>query len=121
MHQDEFSLVRSLVPVAWADGSYESQEREMLEALLDAYGASDAQKEELRSYASAPKALADINLQDLSSGDRRLLLTLADGKQANEELAVLNELADKLRIPEAEAKSIVKSASDRAKQNLKTL
>jgi uncharacterized tellurite resistance protein B-like protein len=124
MHADEFALVRSLVPVAWADGTFEAREKEMLDALLEAYGASDAQKSELRTYASAPKSVDEIQLQDLSAGDRRLLLhlavilTLADGKQATEELEILKVLSARLNIGAEEASAIVAAASARAKENL---
>ena len=46
----------------------------MLEALLDAYGASEDEKKALRDYAKEKRTLEDINLQDLSAGDRRVLL-----------------------------------------------
>jgi uncharacterized tellurite resistance protein B-like protein len=124
MHADEFALVRSLVPVAWADGTFEAREKEMLDALLEAYGASEIQKEELRAYASTPKSVDEIQLQDLSAGDRRLLLhlavilTLADGKQAAEEIAILKILSTRLNIEAQEASEIVSAASARAKENL---
>src|SRR5688572_1913744 len=51
MHEQEFAIVRALVPVAWADGDFADKEKEMLEALLDAYGANDGEKQQLRDYA----------------------------------------------------------------------
>jgi tellurite resistance protein len=127
MHADELSLVRSLVPVAWADGVFEQKEKEMLDALLDAYGATAAEREGLHAYAATKRSLDEIQMQDLSAGDRRLLLhlavilTLADGKQADAEMAVLEQLWTKLRVPEAEAKTIVKSAGERAKASMNLL
>jgi tellurite resistance protein len=124
MHIDEFALVRSLVPVAWADGTFEAQEKEMLRALMDAYGASPEQQRELEAYASERRTLDEIDLQALSAGDRRLLLqhavvlTFADGKQATEEVAILAELATRLRIPQDEATSVIAEATARAKKNL---
>jgi tellurite resistance protein len=127
MHEDEFAIIRGLVPVAWADGTFADKEKEMLEALLDAYGASDADKKQLREYAAEKRTLDDINLQDLSAGDRRLLLhnavilTFADGEQHPAESKLLGELAAKLRIPADEAKSITSDAEAWAKKNMKLL
>src|SRR6185312_6445232 len=44
MHEQDFAIVKALVSVAWADGVYADREREMLAALLDAYGADVAEK-----------------------------------------------------------------------------
>src|SRR5687768_9432039 len=105
MHEEEFAIVRGLVPVAWADGEFAEKEKEMLEALLDAYGANEQERTQLREYAKEKRTLDDINLQDLSAGDRRVLLqcavllTFADGEQHPAESKLLGELATHLRIP----------------------
>jgi len=127
MHEQEYAIVRALVPVAWADGEFADKEKEMLEALLDAYGATDAEKKELREYAKEKRTLEDINLQDLSAADRRVLLqcavllSFADGHQHAEESKMVSELATKLRIPEDEAKHVIAEAEARAKKNLSLL
>ncbi|MBX3262754.1 MAG: TerB family tellurite resistance protein [Labilithrix sp.] len=127
MNEEEFAIVRGLVPVAWADGSFAEKEKEMLEALLDAYGASEAQKNTLREYAKEKRTLEDIDLQELSAGDRRVLLqcavllSFADGEQDVSESKLLGELAIKLRIPEEEAKHVISEAEARAKKNLNLL
>ncbi len=127
MHEQEYAIVRALVPVAWADGEFADKEKEMLEALLDAYGATDAEKAELREYAKEKRTLEDINLQDLSAADRRVLLqcavllSFADGHQAAEESKMVSELATKLRIPDDEAKHVIAEAEGRAKKNLSLL
>jgi DnaJ-domain-containing protein 1 len=127
MNEEEFAIVRGLVPVAWADGSFADKEKEMLEALLDAYRASDEQKHALREYAKEKRTLDDINLQDLSAGDRRVLLqcavllSFADGEQHVSESQLLVELASKLRIPDDEAKHVIAEAEVRAKKNLNLL
>lgn len=127
MNEDEFAIVRGLVPVAWADGSFAEKEKEMLEALLEAYGANENQKKELREYAKEKRTLEDINLQDLSGDDRRVLLqcavllTFADGEQHVLESKFLGDLAVKLRIPEDEAKAVISQAETRAKKNLNLL
>lgn len=127
MNEEEFAIVRGLVPIAWADGSFADKEKDMLEALLDAYGASDPQKAELRNYASEKKTLEDIDLQSLSAGDRRVLLqcavllSFADGEQHVSESKLLVELAQKLRIPTDEAEHVIAEAEVRAKKNLSLL
>jgi uncharacterized tellurite resistance protein B-like protein len=124
MHEEEFAIVRALVPVAWADGDFAEKEKEMLEALLDAYGATDDEKKQLREYATEKRTLDDINLQDLSAADRRVLLqcavllTFADGEQHAAESKLLVELATKLRIPNDEAKHVIAEAETRAKKNI---
>ncbi len=124
MNEEEFAIVRGLVPVAWADGTFADKETEMLEALLDAYGANEDQKRALREYAKEKRTLDDIDLQALSGGDRRVLLqcavllSFADGEQHVSESKMLVELAAKLRIPEDEATSVIAQAEARAKKNL---
>lgn len=127
MNAEEFAIVRGLVPIAWADGSFAEKEKDMLEALLDAYGASDPQKAELRAYANEKRTLEDIDLQTLSAGDRRVLLqcavllSFADGIQDVSESKMLGELAQKLRIPSDEAQHVMAEAEIRAKKNLSLL
>ncbi len=127
MHDQELAIVRALVPVAWADGDFADKEKEMLEALLEAYGASDAQKKALRDYAKEKRTLDDIDLQELSAGDRRtllqqaVLLSFADGEQHATEAKLLGELATKLRIPDEEAKAVMTDAETRAKKHLDLL
>ena len=127
MHDQELAIIRALVPVAWADGDFAEKEQEMLDALLDAYNATQSERDELKAYAKDKKTLDDIVLSDLSAGDRRLLLghavilTFADGKRHAEEIAIINDLAKHLRIPEEEAHGIIQAASERAKANLKLL
>jgi tellurite resistance protein len=124
MHEQDLAIVRALVPVAWADGQFASEEREMLDALLDAYQANDEERASLRAYAAQRRTLDDIELQDLSADDRRVLLqhavllTFADGDQSPDEIALLKALAQKLRIPDAEAAQLMSSGAERAKRNL---
>jgi uncharacterized membrane protein YebE (DUF533 family) len=127
MHEQEYAIVRALVPVAWADGDFADKEKEMLDALLDAYGASDDEKKRLREYAKEKRGLDDIELQELSADDRRVLLhhavllTYADGVQAAAESKFLGDLATKLKIPGEEAKVVMGDAEARAKKHLKIL
>lgn len=127
MHEETFAIIQALVPVAWADGEFAEKEKEMLNALLDAYEATDDEKKRLQDYAKEKRTLDDINLQDLSAGDRRVLLqhavllSFADGEQHPAETSLINELAAKLRIPADEAKGVITEAEARAKKNLNLL
>ena len=127
MHEEDLAIVKALVPMAWADGVFADKERDTLEALLDAFNATDDEKKALREYAKEKRTLDDIHLQDLSASDRRVLLqhavllTFADGKQAAEETKFLQDLSAKLRIPDAEAKAVVAEAETRAKKHLNLL
>jgi tellurite resistance protein len=127
MHEQELAIVRALVPVAWADGDYADKEKEMIDALLEAYEATEDQKKALREYAKEKRSLEDINLQDLSASDRRVLLqhavllTFADGNQHPAEKQFLADLAARLRVPNDEAKSVMAEAEARAKKHLDLL
>jgi tellurite resistance protein len=127
MHEQDLAIVRALVPVAWADGVFEAREREMLDALLDAYHASDKEKEILREYAETKRTLDDIDVQELSADDRRILfqhavlLSFADGDQSADEVAFLEKLAAKLRIQDEEAKVLMEVAAERAKKHLSSI
>jgi tellurite resistance protein len=127
MHEQDLAIVRALVPVAWADGVFEAREKEMIDALLDAYSASDAEKKEVHAYAKDKRTLEDIKLQDLSADDRRVLLqhavllSFADGDQSTSEVDFLEKLAKQLRIPEDEAKKLMDASAERAKKFLHIL
>jgi tellurite resistance protein len=127
MHEQDTAILKSLVSVAWADGRVSGEETEVLEALLQAFDATDEEAAQIRDYARSPRTLADIPLSELSADDRRILLqhavllTFIDGEQAPEEKALLTELCDKLRIPADEAKSLLGSAEGRAKRFLDLL
>ncbi len=124
MHEQDLAIVRSLVPVAWADGVFAEHEKQMLDALLVAYEATDKEKEILHEYAETKRTLDDIDVQELSADDRRVLLqhavllSYADGDQSADELAFLEKLAAKLRIPDEESKALLAASGERAKKNL---
>jgi len=112
MHEQDIAIVKGLVPVAWADGTFAAREKEMLDALLDAYHATEQEKRALLDYAADRRTLDDIDLQELSADDRRtllqhaVLLTFADGEQSPQEVTFLSALAKKLRIPDDEARAL---------------
>jgi uncharacterized tellurite resistance protein B-like protein len=127
MHDQDLAIVKALVSVAWADGVFAERERAMLDALLDAYGASAEDRATLHSYAEQRRSLEDIDVQELSADDRRILLqhavvlTFADGDQSPEELDLLTALASKLRIPEPEARALLDAGAARAKKSIHLL
>jgi len=127
MQEETFALIQALVPIAWADGDFAAKEKEMLDALLDAYQATPDEKKKLQDYAAEKRTLDDINLQDLSAASRRVLLqhavllSFADGEQHATESTLIKELAVKLRIPEDEATAVITEAEARAKKNLNLL
>ena len=127
MQEESFALIQALVPVAWADGGFDAKEKEMLDALLDAYEATPDEKKRLQDYAKERRTLEDIHLQDLSAASRRVLLqhavllSYADGVQAPAESKLIADLATRLRIPEAEATAVIAEAEARAKKHLDLL
>ncbi len=124
MHEQDMAIVRALVPVAWADGVFAETEKQMLDALLDAYKATDEEKEILREYAEKRRTLDDIELQELSADDRRILfqhavlLTFADGDQSADEVQFLHAMAKRLRLPDEDRDALMKAGADRAKKYL---
>lgn len=127
MHEQNMAIVKSLVSVAWADGVFADEEKEMVEALIAAFEATDEEAKAIRVYAAEKRTIDDIPLSDLSGDDRRVLvqhavlLTYVDGKQAESERVFVDALCEKLRIPGDEAKALIESAEARAKRFLNLL
>ena len=127
MHEQDLAILKALVPVAWADGVFEKTEREILDALLDAYAATDREKDIVHEYAETQRTLDDIDLQNLSADDRRVLfqhavlMTFADGDQSAEEITFLHALARKLRLSDEDTKALMTSSAERAKKHLNLL
>ncbi len=127
MHEHNMAILKSLVSVAWADGHFAEKEREMVDALITAFDASEEQAKEVRDYAAEKKTLSDMPVDDLSLDDRRVLLqhavllTWVDGEQHDDEKKVIDELCAQLGLPESETSDLVKHANERAKRFLKLL
>lgn len=127
MHDENMAIVKSLVSVAWADGVYAAEEREMVEALIAAFEATDDEAKQIRDYAVEKKTIDDVPVSDLSADDRRVLvqhavlLTFVDGHQDEAEKAFIGALCEKLRIPDEEAKAVIANAEARAKRFLNLL
>lgn len=127
MHEQNMAIVKSLVSVAWADGVFAEEEKDMVEALIAAFEATEEEAKQIRAYAAEQRTIDDIPLTELSSDDRRLLLqhavllTFVDGVQAESEKVFLDALCHKLRIPDDEARPLVVGAEARAKRFLNLL
>lgn len=127
MHAQNMAIVKSLVSVAWADGTYADAEREMVEALISAFEASEDQAKEIRTYAETKKSVDDIPVDELSDDDCRVLLQHAvllsyvDGVQHESEKHLIEELAKKLGIPGDEGRALIDLAETRAKRFLNLL
>ncbi|HTQ03830.1 MAG TPA: DUF533 domain-containing protein [Polyangiaceae bacterium] len=118
----EKTIVKSLVAVAWSDGTLAEAESGMIDSLLWAFGASDEQETEIREFAKKKRTIkGDIVAKALDPDARELLfahaalLTHADGKQTPAEAKLLKTLAEHLEFSEEHAERIVSHAQERAK------
>jgi len=121
MNPSEKNIVRSLVAIAWADGTVKEPETGMIDSLLWAFGASDEDEAEIKEFAKQKRTIKDdVPLGDLAPGDRELLLahaallTHADGKQTKAEEKVLKDLSEHLGFSSADARPIILHAKERA-------
>jgi tellurite resistance protein len=127
MHDQNVAILKSLVSVAWADGEFAQKEKEMVEALLSAFEATEEQSKEIWDYAAQKRTLDDIPIEELSADDCRVLiqhavlLTFVDGEQHESEKKLIDELCKKIGFPEAQAKELVGYAESRAKRFLNLL
>ena len=127
MQAQNLAVVKGLVSVAWADGHVTAEETEVLEALLEAFHALPREAHELRKFAQTPRSLADVPVNELGFAARRqllqhaVLLSYVDGKQDEKEKALLDELVGALEIPPLEARDLLRSSEERAKELLALL
>lgn len=121
------AIVKSLVSVAWADGEFHEKERQMVDALISAFSANEAEAEQIRLYSEEAKTLDDVPITDLNEGDRRVvlqhavLLTYVDKEQHEKEKEYLDALRKRLEIPDEEAAAITSLAEERAKRFMNLL
>ena len=121
MDQQSLAILKGLVCVAWADGHFAAAERELIEALIQTFGATPSEALEVRSFAETKRTLNDVPIHELSYNDRRVLLTQAvilshvDGDQSEHERKMIDELCRVLRIPAIEANGIVDAAEEQAR------
>lgn len=127
MQEHQEAMVKSLVAVAWADGRMDGEETEVIEALLSTFEIEGEDAEAIRSFAKEPKGLDDVPLTDLSASDRRLLLqhavilTYIDGEQSDDEKKLIEDLVQRLHLPDAEAKVLLEASEQRARRLLDLL
>ena len=127
VHPQNLAILKGLVSVAWADGRMAAEESEILSSLLDAFRATPTERRELELFSRQPRTLADVPIHELSYDDRRVLLqhavlvSFVDGEQHDAEKKLLDELCEVLRIPDVEARGILKAAEDRARGMLNVL
>ncbi len=123
MTPNELSILKSLVVVAWADGTVEQPETSVIEGLLCAFDASEEEEREVLDFAKQRRTLVeDLPLDNLGQQDRELLLgnaallTHADGEQSESEKQVLDKLVELLGFTPEQAREIIASADDGALQ-----
>ena len=127
MQAQNLAIVKRLVSVAWADGHVSAEETEVLDALLEAFQALPSEAHELRKFAQTPRSLADVPVHELGFAARRqllqhaVLLSYVDGKQDENEQALLEQLVLALEIPALEARDLRRDSEERAKTLLKLL
>ena len=127
MHEQDKAILQTLVSVAWADGEFAERERQLLDALLESFGAEPAEADELRNYAATPRSFDDIPITELTHADRRtalqhaVVLSWVDGAQHASEAQILEKLCEKLNIPADEAAPLVLAANARAQELLALL
>jgi len=119
MNSQDMALLKALVVVAWSDGNFATVEREAIDGLLAAYGATETEKAEIHEFSAEKRTLADIDLQELSAADRRVLLqhavlvTYAEREPSPEQVAFLSQLAEHVKVPADEAQSVMAAAKER--------
>ena len=121
MTPSEMNILKSLVVVAWADGKLDAPEQSMIDGLVWAFDANEAEEQALAEFAQQPRTLADdVPLAELGPADRELLLahaallTHADGAQTQPEKKTLAALVKLLGFSKDQAKAIIADARKRA-------
>lgn len=120
MTPNEMNVLKSLVVVAWADGTVAAPESSVIEGLLCAFDANEAEEQDVLDFARQRRTLlADLPLGALDREDRELLLanaallTHADGEQSESERTLLDKLVELLDLGDAAA-AIIEGAKDGA-------
>jgi tellurite resistance protein len=124
MHSEDMAILKALVVVAWSDGDFATVEREAIDGLLAAYEATETEKAEVHEFAKEQRSLDDIDLQELSAPDRRVLLqhavlvTYAQKEPSPKQVAFLSQLAERVKVPADEAQSVIDIARERVQKLL---
>lgn len=104
MTDQDFTLLKTLVALAWADGSLAEGELEWIEKVMDQLQVPADQRQEM--LKAAPPLPSEGDLQDaLPEGEDRetflrflLSVSLEDGETSLEELDLLKDLSHKLGV-----------------------
>jgi len=113
--------IQALIATAWADGRVGDDEREVIETLLDAYGVTGGDAEQVRAWARTRRTLDQIDFAGMAEVDKVLLLqqavfvTYIDGVQTEQELALLHDLARRLGIERSRANELIAATTARAR------
>jgi uncharacterized membrane protein YebE (DUF533 family) len=127
LSEEKKTILHLLIAMAWSDGRVDEEELEVVEALLDAFGADQQQAEEIRDWARTPRSLEDVDVSTLSVSDLELtlqhavLLSYLDGEQSEKEVELLDRVMDKLGFTREAAAPILEAASERARALLPDL
>ncbi|MBN9416225.1 hypothetical protein ABS71_18050 [bacterium SCN 62-11] len=104
MTDQDFTLLKTLVALAWADGSLAEGELEWIEKVMDQLQVPAGQRQEM--LKGAPPLPSEGELQEaLPEGEDRetflrflLSVSLEDGETSLEELNLLKDLSHKLGV-----------------------
>jgi uncharacterized tellurite resistance protein B-like protein len=104
MTDQDFTLLKTLVALAWADGSLAEGELEWIEKVMDQLQVPADQRQEM--LKGAPPLPSEGELQEaLPEGEDRetflrflLSVSLEDGETSLEELDLLKDLSNKLGV-----------------------
>lgn len=120
MSPEEKTIVKSLIAVAWADGTVEAPEEGVIEGFLGLYDATEEEEQELLDYAKQKRTLEDIPLDQLDDEGKEVLLSnaallsAADGETSASEKQLLERLVELLGMTPEQAKPIIDGARDGA-------
>ncbi len=102
MKEGKVELLKILLGMAFVDGDYSENEGRLVEFLIDSYGLTPEQEEEVRSQKSGKIDLYELAESISSPEDRRqayesaFLVALMDGSQDPEESEMLERLREAL-------------------------
>lgn len=127
MTPSETTIVQTLIALSLADGKLDKLEESIIDGLLWAFDATEAEDKALREFAATKPTLASLPLEELSTDDatrlvaNAALLTHADGSQTAEEKALLEELLGRVKLSAEQAAAAVADARTRAEKLAKGL
>ena len=120
-------LLKLLVALAWADGRVDSEEMEVVEAMLDTFGADSKGGAEIRQWAAERRSFDDVDVSGLTEEDAELvlfqgvLLTFIDGEQSEGEKRILDAFVEKIGLSQERAAAVLETATARARDLLQEL